>query len=403
MLALLDATEKGTGVGAKSKTRSLPTLAENNEIDDEQVTPDGEGDPLVTRAAEGGGESHGDAAYAHLANFMVGFLHKVDESFRGMREEISQLRSELRPRQPLTPASSPVAPPPAPQVSAPPPAFYHQVSEAHAQQPPASYHQVSEVPARHSSLVPRLANLRQDPVLSRQAGNLVDVLDCQVSGTCYDKYSKQGWARCGGDLASRVPTPWPQDHVIGQGRKSKLFYDDLNIYEWAQGVLAIMEGEDDISTIKQMLAHYRAVFRDANNHGFEAAKWSSGVVLSLLEKGKLTWDQSYHMAEERRSALVASSVPLREHPAAPQPRDTRPSRQNQYNYYGNGSVNANGNRSSNSSYSANSGRKVSKICMFFNNGTCPHPSHHDNGNTRWRHVCKECFESGHAVRDCGVN
>jgi hypothetical protein len=74
-------------------------------------------------------------------------------------------------------------------------------------------------------------------------------------------------------------------------------------------VLAIIEREDDISTMRHMLAHYRAVFRDAHNHRFEAAKWSSGVVLSMLEKGKLTWDQSYQMAEERCSALVASSVP----------------------------------------------------------------------------------------------
>jgi hypothetical protein len=194
MLALLDATEKGTGVGAKPKTSSLPTLAESKEIDDEVVTPDGEGDPLVPKGAEGRKDSHVDAAYVHLAQFMVGFCHKVDESFRDMRAEISQLRAELRPRQPPTPSSSPVAPPPpaVPQESAPPPVFYHHISEAHAQQPPASYHQVSEVPARRSSLVPRLANLRQDPVLSRQANNLVDALDCQLSGTYYDKYSKQG-------------------------------------------------------------------------------------------------------------------------------------------------------------------------------------------------------------------
>jgi hypothetical protein len=68
-------------------------------------------------------------------------------------------------------------------------------------------------------------------VLSRQANNLLDALDFHLSGNIYDKYSKQGWARCGGELAPRVPTPWPQDHVIGQGRKSKLYYDDINIYE----------------------------------------------------------------------------------------------------------------------------------------------------------------------------
>jgi hypothetical protein len=59
-----------------------------------------------------------------------------------------------------------------------------------------------------------------------------------------------------------------------------------------------MEAEDELSIIKHMLAHYRAVYRDMQNHGFEAAKWASGVILSLLEKGKLTWPQTKKMAEE---------------------------------------------------------------------------------------------------------
>jgi hypothetical protein len=106
-----------------------------------------------------------------------------------------------------------------------------------------------------------------------------------------------------------------------------------------------------------MLAHYRAVFHDAYNHGFEAAKWSNGVVLSMLEKGKLTWDQSYQMAEERRSALVASSVSLRKHSVALPPHDTYLQRQNQFSYNGNGS--GNGNRNSGfSNSSASNGRKV---------------------------------------------
>jgi hypothetical protein len=86
-----------------------------------------------------------------------------------------------------------------------------------------------------------------------------------------------------------------------------VFYNDLNLFEWSQGILAIMEAEDELSTIKYMLAHYRAVYRDMQNHGFEAAKWASGVILSLLEKGKVTWPQTEKMAEERRSALTAAS------------------------------------------------------------------------------------------------
>jgi hypothetical protein len=246
--------------------------------------------------------------------------------------------------------------------------------------------------------VPRLANLRQDPVLSRQANHLVDSLDYSLSGTVADKYSKQGWARCGGDIAPRVPTPWPQDHVIGHGRKSKLFYDDLNLYEWAQGVLAIIEYEEDVTTMRHMLSHYRSVFRDAQCHGFEAAKWSSGVVLSLLEKGKITWDQTYKVAEERRDALVAVSTP-NDHSVSLPIRDSRPLRQAQFN--GGNYTNSSGQGNGNSARSGN--RKLVKACVFHNNGSCPNSGHHENSNTRWRHVCRLCWDPSHVERECTSN
>jgi hypothetical protein len=159
----------------------------------------------------------------------------------------------------------------------------------------------------------------------------------------------------GQELAPRVPTPWPQDHVIGQGRKSKLFYDDLNIYEWSQGVLSIMEAEENIDIIRYMLAHYRSVYRDAQNHGFEAAKWSNGVVLSMIEKGKLRWDQVYSMAEERRSALVAVSTPQKERSLSPSPQPARRAARRYNDYQGNRGNGGKGH-----------GKKNTKVCQFYN-------------------------------------
>jgi hypothetical protein len=179
---------------------------------------------------------------------------------------------------------------------------------------------------------------------------------------------------------------------MGQGRNSKLYYDDLNIYEWSQGILAIIEAEEDINVMRFMLSHYRAVFRDAQNHGFAVARWSNGVVLSMLEKGKLRWDETYKMAEERRSALVLVSSPHKDPESllAP-PKPHKPSRQvNEYQ----------GNKFSNNK---SCGKRVTKICQFFNNGSCPHSSHYDNGLTRWHHVCRECGEPGHTIRECATN
>jgi hypothetical protein len=61
---------------------------------------------------------------------------------------------------------------------------------------------------------------------------------------------------------------------------------------------------ENVDIMRLMLAHYRAVFRDAQSHGFEAARWSSGVILTMLERGELTWDNTLKMADERWYLLM---------------------------------------------------------------------------------------------------
>jgi hypothetical protein len=317
--------------------------------------------------AEGGGEpgessSYTDEGFAHLATVVSSFCIKMDKNYRGLRQEMSQLREEVLLSSPTPPRRVQV-----PEVS-------HVFGAA--AEPQRSH---------HDPLVPRLTDLRQDSVLHRQASNIVDALDCSVTGNA--RYTKYGWVRCGGDMAPRVPTAWPHDHVIGQGKSSKLFYDDLNIFEFTQGILSIIECEQDVSRMRQMLAHYRAVFRDAQNHGFEAAKWANGYVLSLLEKGKVTWDNEFKMAEERRDALTARSTVLRD--SAQLYRDPRPVRPSQADFPRNNSGKSNGNR-----------QKVVKACAFFNSGTCPNSGNHETASTRWKHVCRECWEPGHTDREC---
>jgi hypothetical protein len=63
----------------------------------------------------------------------------------------------------------------------------------------------------------------------------------------------------------------------------------MKIFEWTQGIFAIIEAEEKVDIMRLMLAHYRDLFRDAQSYGFDAAKWTNSVVLSALEKGKFTW------------------------------------------------------------------------------------------------------------------
>jgi hypothetical protein len=176
-----------------------------------------------------------------------------------------------------------------------------------------------------------------------------------------------------------------QHHVRG--------HDDLNIYEWAQGILAIIEYEENI-TMRYMLSQYRVVIRDTQSHGFNAAKWSSSVVLSLLEKCKVTWDQTYKMAEECISTLVAISSPQKEHFVSPQPRDTSPSCQAQYGGNSGGNNNGNGRFGN---------RKLTKLCVFYNNGSCLNAGHHKNGTTRLRDMCVGSVGTPLVERECSAN
>jgi hypothetical protein len=166
MMALLDKTERGETSGAKPKRPALATVPEN---DPDEGTQAERAEALPQPGgAEGGEIGHTDPGYAYLANFMMAFCQKVDDSFTGMRSEMNQLRAEIRMGREGTAAVSLPAP-----ASAPEPAFASSSRPVLVpSNPPATFHQVSEHTPRQPSLVPRLANLRQDPVLSRQANHL---------------------------------------------------------------------------------------------------------------------------------------------------------------------------------------------------------------------------------------
>jgi hypothetical protein len=119
-----------------------------------------------------------------------------------------------------------------------------------------------------------------------QAIRMVDSLDIGLQGnsssaTNFPKTLKRGWARPGGDNAPRIPISWPQDFIIGQGRKPRLLFDELDIHQFVQGAVSIIEREDDLLTVRAMLAQLRATMRDAQFHGYESARYAYGTILSL--------------------------------------------------------------------------------------------------------------------------
>jgi hypothetical protein len=183
-----------------------------------------------------------------------------------------------------------------------------------------------------------------------------------------------------------VAVPWLQDFIIGHGKKSHLCYDDLTVFEWTQGCLAIIEREEDMSVARGMLALLRATLRDAAYHRFEAARYSYGCILSMMEDCILHWSETF--AEERRSALIAR-VPARDSV----PNVNYPSR--------NGfSASKGGENAYKSKNSPNfPGGPVPRPCIYWNNGVCPQRAD-QNAGILWKHVCRRCLDPAHTDKDC---
>jgi hypothetical protein len=243
-----------------------------------------------------------------------------------------------------------------------------------------------------------LADMRKDDTLAAQASKMVEKLDLSGLGAySYSKAMKRGWARAGGEDAPLVPTPWPQDHIIGHGFKQRLMYLDLDIYQWIQGILIIMEREPNVIIKNLMLSYFVDLFHDAQFHGWDTVKYAHGVVLSGLENGAFTWHDITRMSDVRRSALVARSVGGREAPTNVVNKDSQGSKgvSNSNNYASGGAHGV--------SRPSKQSRKPAKACNFHNNGSCAHPGDHENATTRWRHVCKECWSRDHIERDCPLS
>jgi hypothetical protein len=236
---------------------------------------------------------------------------------------------------------------------------------------------------------PTLAQMRQDPSMCSQANGLVDKIEASSLGAYgLSRYLKRGFARAGVEDAPLVPTPWPQDFVIGYGEKQRLHYNDLDLFQWAQGFLTIIAREPKVEIKNLMLEHLRELFHDAQFHGWEAVKYAHSVILSSLEYGDLTWFDTLRMADIRRTVASGKASQIRNYPvnSSKEPQYFKNHKQGHQNSAGNGSKGNN--------------RKTVKACNFYNEGKCTHAGDHEMASTKWRHVCRECWGRDHVENNC---
>jgi hypothetical protein len=251
---------------------------------------------------------------------------------------------------------------------------------------------VSRVDSTQRQLNTLQLTLSTSPLPADQATRLVDSLDMGAAGntaTSTTKSMRRGWTRQGGDYAPRVNVPWPQDFVLGTRRKNRVSYDELDMLQWAQGCISIIEHEENLDTQRAMLLTLRNTLRHAQFHGFEAARFSYGALLSMMEDGNLSWSDNQAIAEERRSALIARGS------------QSQPSQSHSRFTGGSNVARSGGARSKNFPNNPNfPGGNIVRPCVYWNNGVCPHKGDHQGSTVFWRHVCRRCLDASHKDNEC---
>ena len=131
--------------------------------------------------------------------------------------------------------------------------------------------------------LPRLHTIRQDLLIQAQVEKrLKELAEAEKAGT-----QKQKSLR-GGPIAVLVPNKvkWPHEYVLSGAHKERVSYDQLSIIQWVTGFCRIMRDEQDKTIQNSMLDYLIALFDDANDFSWDAAKASHAVLLCRMEQGE---------------------------------------------------------------------------------------------------------------------
>ena len=132
--------------------------------------------------------------------------------------------------------------------------------------------------------LPQLHTIRQDLLIQAQVEKrLKELAEAEKSGT-----QKQKSLR-GGPVEVLVPNKvkWPHEYVLSGSHKERVSYDQLSIIQWVTGFCRIMRDEQDKTIQNSMLDYLIALFDDANDFSWDAAKASHAVLLCRMEQGEI--------------------------------------------------------------------------------------------------------------------
>ena len=80
---------------------------------------------------------------------------------------------------------------------------------------------------------------------------------------------------------------WPHEYILSGSHKERVSYDQLSIIQWVTGFGQIMRNEQDQTNKNSMLDYLIALFDDANDFSWDAAKASHAVLLCRMEQGEI--------------------------------------------------------------------------------------------------------------------
>ena len=132
--------------------------------------------------------------------------------------------------------------------------------------------------------IPQLHTIRQDLLIQAQVEKrLKELAEAEKSGTHKQK------SLHGGPVEVLVPNrvKWPYEYVLSGSQKERVSYDQLSVVQWVTGFCRIMRDEQNRDIQNSMLDYMIALFDDADDFSWDAAKASHAILLCQMEQGEI--------------------------------------------------------------------------------------------------------------------
>ena len=205
---------------------------------------------------------------------------------------------------------------------------------------------------------PSIDRLRSIPEVSSMVANLLADYEARaqqevIPGKPLTARRKSGRYNNTETPNARPEGRWPNEGFVAAANTRKPVYDDMSLQQWAAGQLSnVLQIQDD-TLLRQVLTQVTLALRDAVALPWPAVRSAWAVSMTEVEEGRLAWDDTTQWALNRVSSSQIAVL-----------------------------------NSQNVSTSAKS-----RVCKFFNEGSCVNDSHHGV----YRHICTFCFKQGRSM------